>query len=186
MADLLNGSYLLIYFLLLNTYAFSFFLSLNFNFQSFPKCVVLAIFGCLVAKLYATLCDPMNCSPPASSDHGISQARILEWVAISLSRESSWPRDWTHVPCFGRKVLHHWTTWEALFWPYVVLFPGAILNLWMLIFISFSLFYHVIFSLISWKIILTFFFLLSSIFCIIFKSSDFLFLFAGLVLWPSW
>ena len=89
MADLLNGSYLLIYFLLLNTYAFSFFLSLNFNFQSFPKCVVLAIFGCLVAKLYATLCDPMNCSPPASSDHGISQARILEWVAISLSRESS-------------------------------------------------------------------------------------------------
>ena len=36
-----------------------------------------------------TLCDPMDCSPPESSVHGISQARILEWVAISFSRGSS-------------------------------------------------------------------------------------------------
>ena len=43
--------------------------------------------GCsLVAKSYATLCDPMDCSLPASSVHGISQARILKWVAISFSR----------------------------------------------------------------------------------------------------
>ena len=42
-----------------------------------------------------TLCDPMDCSPPGSSVHGILQARILEWVAISLSRGSSWPRDGT-------------------------------------------------------------------------------------------
>ena len=34
---------------------------------------------------YPTLCDPMDCSPPASSVHGIFQARILEWVAISFS-----------------------------------------------------------------------------------------------------
>ena len=44
-------------------------------------------------------CDPMDCSPPGSSVHGISQARILEWVAISFSRESSRPRDRTWVCC---------------------------------------------------------------------------------------
>ena len=46
-----------------------------------------------------TLCDPMDCSPPGSSVHGILQARILEWLAISYSRQSPWPRDWTHVSC---------------------------------------------------------------------------------------
>ena len=45
----------------------------------------------------STLCDPMDCSPPGSSVHGILQARILEWVAISFSRESSWPRDQTQA-----------------------------------------------------------------------------------------
>ena len=40
------------------------------------------IFCCLVAKLYLTLCDLVDCSLPGSSVHGISQARILEWVAI--------------------------------------------------------------------------------------------------------
>ena len=40
---------------------------------------------CLVAKSCLTLCDPIDCSPPGSSVHGISQARILEWVAISFS-----------------------------------------------------------------------------------------------------
>ena len=44
------------------------------------------------------LCDPMDCSPPGSSVHGISQARILEWVAISSSMGSSQPRDWTYRP----------------------------------------------------------------------------------------
>jgi len=39
----------------------------------------------------------MDCSPPVSSIHGILQARIFEWVAISSSSRSSWPRDWTHV-----------------------------------------------------------------------------------------
>ena len=46
-----------------------------------------------------TLCDPMDCSPPDSSVYGILQARILEWVAISFSRGSSWPRDQTRVSC---------------------------------------------------------------------------------------
>ena len=43
------------------------------------------------------LTDPIDCSPPGSSVHGISQARILEWVAISFCRGSSRPRDWTQV-----------------------------------------------------------------------------------------
>ena len=44
-----------------------------------------------------TLCDPVDCSPPGSSAHGILQARILEWVAISFSKGSSQPRDRTQV-----------------------------------------------------------------------------------------
>ena len=51
----------------------------------------------LVAQLCLTLCDPMDCSPPGSSVHGILQARILEWVVISFSRGSSQPRDQTWV-----------------------------------------------------------------------------------------
>jgi len=46
-----------------------------------------------------TLCDPMDCSPPGSSVHGILQARTLEWVAISSSRGSSQPREQTQVSC---------------------------------------------------------------------------------------
>ena len=52
---------------------------------------------CLVTKSCPTLCDPMNCSPLGSSVMEFSQAKILEWVAISFSRVSSWPRDWTHI-----------------------------------------------------------------------------------------
>ena len=55
----------------------------------------------------------MVCSPPDPSVHGISQARILAWVAISVSRGSSQPRGWTPVSCIGRHILSHWATWEA-------------------------------------------------------------------------
>ena len=51
----------------------------------------------LVAQLGLTLFDPMDCSPPGSTVHGILQARVLEWVAISFSRGSSRPRDQTRV-----------------------------------------------------------------------------------------
>ena len=51
---------------------------------------------CVRAQLLQTLCDPMDCGPPDSSVHGILQARILEWVAMPSSRESSQPRDRTH------------------------------------------------------------------------------------------
>ena len=49
-----------------------------------------------------TLCDPIDSSPPGSPVPGILQARTLEWVAISFS-----------VPCIGRQILNHWTTWEV-------------------------------------------------------------------------
>ena len=55
----------------------------------------------LVAHLCQTLYDAMDCSPPGPSAHGISQARILEWVAIPISRESSWPRVWTPISCIA-------------------------------------------------------------------------------------
>ena len=51
----------------------------------------------LVTQSCPTLCDPMDCSPPGSSVHGILQARILEWVAMPSSRGSSLPRDRTQV-----------------------------------------------------------------------------------------
>ena len=69
---------------------------------------------CLIAKLCLNnFCNPMDCNPPDSSVHGISQARILEWVAISFSRGSSRPRDWTCVSCIGRQILYCWGTREA-------------------------------------------------------------------------
>ena len=56
---------------------------------------------------HVRLCNSMDCSLPGSSVHGILQARILEWVAISFSRGSSWPRDQTCVSCIGRQILYH-------------------------------------------------------------------------------
>ena len=50
-----------------------------------------------VAQLCPTVCDPTDCSLPGSSVHGIFQARVLEWIAISFSRGSSQPRDQTWV-----------------------------------------------------------------------------------------
>ena len=58
---------------------------------------VCVIRGGLVTQSCPTLCNPLDCSPPGFPVHGISQARILEWVAISSSRGSFWPRDQTHV-----------------------------------------------------------------------------------------
>ena len=63
-----------------------------------------------------TLCNPVDCSPPGSSVHGIVQTRLWKWIAISLSRRSSWPRNRTHVSWtsyIGMQILYHCTTWEA-------------------------------------------------------------------------
>ena len=68
---------------------------------------------CLVAKLYLTLCDPMDYSLPGSSIHGIFQARILERVATSFSRGSSRPRDQTLVSHSPSRLLTVWAIREA-------------------------------------------------------------------------
>ena len=60
------------------------------------------------------LCDPTNCSPPASSVHGILQARVREWVAIPFSRGSSQLRDGTWVSCIAGRFFTTWATREAL------------------------------------------------------------------------
>ena len=63
----------------------------------------------LVTQSCPALCYPMDCSPPSSSVHEILQVRLLEWVAISSSRGSSWPRDQTcvsYVSCIGRRILY--------------------------------------------------------------------------------
>ena len=68
----------------------------------------------LIAQLCPTLFDPVDCSPPGFSVHGKSQARILEWVAISSSRGSSQPRDRTRVSCSANRFFTIRVTREAL------------------------------------------------------------------------
>ena len=63
--------------------------------------------ACSATQLYLTLCDPMDCSPPGSSVHGILQARILEWVAIPFSRGSSQPRGGTLIFCTSSQILYN-------------------------------------------------------------------------------
>ena len=65
--------------------------------------------ACIFAQLHPNLWDPMDCSLPSSSVHGISQAKILEWVAISSFRGSSPPRDQprvSYISCIGRRILY--------------------------------------------------------------------------------
>ena len=61
-----------------------------------------------------TLCNPMDSSPPTSFVRGILQERILQWVDISFSRGSSWPRDKIPVSCIGRRILYHWAPGKCL------------------------------------------------------------------------
>ena len=58
-----------------------------------------------------TLWNPMDCSLPGSSIHGIFQAKVLEWVAISFSKGSSQPRDRTQVSCIAGRHFTIWATW---------------------------------------------------------------------------
>ena len=88
--------------------------------QVVSLCLGLSI-GTVHAQSCLTLCDPMDCSPPGSYVYGISQARILEGVAISYSRGSSQTRDQTNISwnsCTARQIFFffspHWATWEAL------------------------------------------------------------------------
>ena len=78
------------------------------DFSHVYSCCSLVTWSCL------TLFYPMDWTD--CPVHGTLQAKILNCVAISSSRGSSWPRDWTHVSCIsctGRGILYHWDTWEA-------------------------------------------------------------------------
>ena len=75
---------------------------------------------CVLTLSCPTFCNPVDRGP--SSVHGILQARILEWVAVSFSRRSSQPRGRTNVSCIsctGRLILYHWVTWQlhrCIYW----------------------------------------------------------------------
>ena len=56
---------------------------------------------CRYTQSCPTLCDPMDCGPSGSFVHGIFQARILEWIVISFSKESFWSRNWTYISCIS-------------------------------------------------------------------------------------
>ena len=82
-----------------------------------------------VVQSCPTLCDPVDCSPPDSSIHGIFQVRILEWVAISFSRGSSRPRDRTRASCTaGRQftVQSHHLIWFQFLPSFLELVPFLI------------------------------------------------------------
>ena len=66
-----------------------------------------------VTQSCPTLYNPMDCSLPGSSLHGILQARVQEWVAISFSRGSSRPRDQTLVSCIPGRHFNLWATREV-------------------------------------------------------------------------
>ena len=85
--------------------------------QLFFECLLYARYfpGIMKVKLLSCvrLCNPVDCSPPGSSIHGILQARILEWVAISSSRGSSQPRDPTQVSRNAGRCFNLWATREV-------------------------------------------------------------------------
>ena len=82
-------------------------------------CVFVCVCVCLVARLCLTLCDPMDCSPPGSSIHGISQGRLLGRVAVSFSRRIFLNQESNSCLLLERQILYHWATREA--WAYLVI-----------------------------------------------------------------
>ena len=77
----------------------------------------------LSLRSYMTLFDPVDCSTPGSCVHGILQARILEWTAISSSRGTSWPRDWTCSSCVS--CIDRWILYPMISGAYVGMVPTA-------------------------------------------------------------
>ena len=98
---------------LLNIYIFIYIYLLIYIYIFIFIYIFIYIYICWFTNLHPTFCYPIVCSPSSSSVHGISQARILEWVAIIFSRGSSQSRDQTHISCIGRWVLYHWATMKA-------------------------------------------------------------------------
>ena len=83
------------------------------SWPSFPLPLIHSLMKVKSLTWFQTLCNPMDCSPPGSPVHGVSQARILEWVAISFFRWSSQPRDRTQVSYIEGGFFTSWATREA-------------------------------------------------------------------------
>ena len=77
----------------------------------------------LVAQLYSTLCNPVDCSPPYSSVHWIFQPTVLEWVANPFSRRFSQFRDRTQVSCIAGRLFIVWGTREACYILRIIQYP---------------------------------------------------------------
>ena len=75
--------------------------TLSFTKKTILSFSILNLLCAPCAQVSLSFCSPLDCSLPGSSAHGILQARILKWVAISYPRGSSWPRDWTYVSCIS-------------------------------------------------------------------------------------
>ena len=92
-----------------------------------PQCTCL----CAQSLSHVWLCDPLDFSPPVSSVHRISQARMLEQVALSSSsRGSSRHRDGAWISCISRQVLDHWASRETYTCMYSLLTQGGICTCW--------------------------------------------------------
>ena len=98
--------------------------SLTCGFTYFESWPIISIHHVLwlVAHLVWLFCDPVDCSPPGSSVHGILLARILEWVAYPFSRGFSQPRNQTGVSCIAGGFFTSWATREAPSWIYLFIF----------------------------------------------------------------
>ena len=117
------------------------------------RCISVCAHVCMLSCGHL-FCDPMDCSPSGFSVHGIFQARILEWVAISSSRGSSQCRVWIHicVSWIDRRILYHWATWEALlvlmytqnvlYNIYIILLNIVLVMLWLTEWFCISLYSH--------------------------------------------
>ena len=76
-------------------------------------CVCVCVYTCVSCSIMSDSLGLMDCSSPGSSVHGILQERIVEWVAVSFSRGSSQPRDWTQVSYTTGRFFTIWATREA-------------------------------------------------------------------------
>ena len=81
--------------------------------SAYIQCIIYIIVNNEVTQSCLSLCDPIDCSLPGSSVHGVFKARILEWVAISFSRGSSRPRNRTQVSCIAGRCFTIWATREV-------------------------------------------------------------------------
>ena len=96
-------------------------------------CVCVCVCVCASHQSCLTLSDPMDCNLQSSSVHEILQARILEWVAISFSRGSSWPRDRTQVEqTIAGRFLTIWATREAHGYRYIYINTYTYTQLWLI------------------------------------------------------